>query len=745
MWENIPQELKYNALWCCWKKDPKGKIPFNVKTGGMAQSNNKNTFYPFLTILKYVDKYDGLGLGIFNGYSAIDIDKCIDENGNLSDMASDIIQFIGSYTEYSPSGKGIRIIFKTKVMIDKATHYVQNHKRGLEIYISDNTNKFVTITGNVLYASEIKEVDITYILDTYMKKDTEPKRGSEVAVNQEGVVDLSVLRRALNRDEKLAYLWNKTASGSGGDESETDLALINKLSFYLQKNRAAVEQAFIDSPYFQSKDDLHKRKWLDRTDYRETTIQTAFESVVTVYNPNFNKMYPLNDTGNAHRFVDKFGENIRYNVDNAMWMIWNGQYWQFDQYKKIKQYAEILVEEMKQQALLCDDPDLQKDILKNVNRTSQSSGKENMLKESQHLFNIPVTNLSFDYNPLLFNCKSGVIDLTTGKLLKHDRTLMLSKYSGVDLSYDEPKRWLKFLDEVFQGDKELIHYMQKVLGYSITGETKEQSMFVFEGDGSNGKSVLLDIMSEVTGSYGATSNSKILLDEKNGNSNLSEIARLNGIRNVVVTETKIGDRLNESAIKDLTSGIGKIVARFLYGNEFEFDFIGKIFMATNHRPVIRGTDHGIWRRIRTIKFKRVFTHAEQDRELIYKLRGELPQILGWVVKGCVMWQKEGLYPIPKSVEDANREYRSEMDIVEKWLNECCETGDTYKEKSSDLFSNLCSYIAVNKEYQITNTMFGRNMGKKFEKKRIGAATYYIGIKLSEDNEYKMNRGKYENV
>ena len=132
----------------------------------------------------------------------------------------------------------------------------------------------------------------------------------------------------------------------------------------MQKNRAAVEQAFIDSPYFQSKDDLHKRKWLDRTDYRETTIQTAFESVVTVYNPNFNKMYPLNDTGNAHRFVDKFGENIRYNVDNAMWMIWNGQYWQFDQYKKIKQYAEILVEEMKQQALLCDDPDLQKRYLK---------------------------------------------------------------------------------------------------------------------------------------------------------------------------------------------------------------------------------------------------------------------------------------------------------------------------------------------------------------------------------------------
>ena len=176
---NIPQELKMNALWCGWKLTDKGKEPFNLLTGQHARSNDETTFSSYPVLLNNLHKYlkfegekqvGGIGLGIFRGFSAIDIDHCIDENGVLSDMAKDIIDFCQSYTEYSPSKTGIRIIFKTNVKIDKDEYYINNRDNGLEIYISDNTNKFVSITGNKLSGDIINEVDISYVLNKYMKK-----------------------------------------------------------------------------------------------------------------------------------------------------------------------------------------------------------------------------------------------------------------------------------------------------------------------------------------------------------------------------------------------------------------------------------------------------------------------------------------------------------------------------------------------------------------------------------------------
>lgn len=749
IFDNIPNELKQNGLWCCWRLSDKGKIPYNAMTGGLAKSNDKSTFHPFQKVMENLHFYynfdennkplGGLGLGIFNGFSAIDIDECRNpETGELSELANDIIDFCQSYTEISPSGKGIRIIFKTEIKIDKEEYYINNRNNGLEIYISDNTNKFVTITGNVLYPSNLRNVDITYILNKYMKKKTASFN------NINGPADISNLQKALKKDKKLIELWNMQAPGSGANESEIDLALCNKLTFYLKGDYEAVNKAFINSPYFRSKDDEHKKKWLVRNDYRDQTIKTAINSLLSSVNKMVTSEFELNDTGNAHRFVEKFGDIIRYNVDNKSWMIWNGKHWQTDIYNNIKNFAELVIEDMKQQALIMEDTQEKKAILSNIKRTLSSAGKVAMLKEAEHLDGIPCTNNDFDANPFLFNCASGVINLKTGIINSHDKNLMLSKYSPYEISNEKPTRWLQFLKEVFNDDEELINYVHKILGYSMTGSTKEQCMFMFLGDGANGKSVLLEVINEVMGSYGATSNSEILLEKRNQQGNLGEIARLAGIRNVVTNETKIGDKLNESSIKSLTSGIEKIVARFLYGNEFEFVPIFKIFMATNHRPVIRGTDNGIWRRIKIIPFNVTFTKDKQDKELIYKLKREIPQILNWLVEGCILWQKEGINN-PKAIDDSIKEYRSEMDLIQRWIDECCEIDDSFNEKSLDLFNDLCNYISINREFQMSNTLFGRNMGKKFEKRRYGGATYYLGIRLKKDNEYLLSQEEYERI
>ena len=315
----IPQELKMNALWCCWKYTPNQegvliKKPFNVLTGYGAKSNDPSTFVSYPTLLNHLHEYlcidengkqtGGVGLGIFRGYSAIDIDHCVDENGNINSMAKEIIDFCQSYTEFSPSKTGIRIIFKTNVLIDKTQFYINNQNIGLEIYISDNTNKFVTITGNKISGDTINDIDITPLLIKYMKK---------------GVININKL---LEKDAKFNELWNNKAPGSHSNENELDAALCCKLAYYLKNDPVEIDKYFRLSPYYNSKDALHKSKW-EREDYRNNTIKSA----MILVEPNIvratTKTFDLNDTGNAHRFIDMFGDILRYNVDNKCWMIQN--------------------------------------------------------------------------------------------------------------------------------------------------------------------------------------------------------------------------------------------------------------------------------------------------------------------------------------------------------------------------------------------------------------------------------------
>ena len=726
MYDSIPQELITKGLWCCWRKTDKGKIPYDCLKSTMAKSNDRTTFYSFDVASKYVQYYDGLGIGIFNGFSAIDIDSCI-VDGVISDMAQEIIDYCQSYTEISPSGTGIRIIFKAnkKIDFDKSAYYINNRKIKLEIYIEGVTNKFVTITGNTILHCDVNTVDIEYILNKYMKKNA-------IVINRTPTgVATTDIDKFISRDKKLNELWNNIAPGFGANESELDLALCMKLAFYLQRDPIAIRDAFEHSPYYRSKDDKHLKKW--ETVYSDNTIQKAVDSCVDVYNPNYtSRHYDLNDTGNAHRFVDKFGDDIKYNVDNKMWMIWNGINWQFDIFGNVKNLAETLIHEMKDEAFSITDADSQKEMLKNVNRLFNKSGKESMLIEAQHLEMIPVNNDTFDKNDYLFNCLSGVVNLRNGVIMEHNKMMLLNKISAVSVNKDKPVKFLNFLNDMFEGNQELIHYLHKAFGYSLTGDCREQCMFILVGDGNDGKSLLLQIIQEVIGDYSATSNPDLLLDKKTQSANLSEVARLKGIRYCVVNELKMGDRLNESGVKDITSGNNKIVARFLYGNEFEFLPKMKIWLATNYEPRIIGTDKGIWRRIVEIPCRRSLRDDEVDKDLIYKLREEKDQIFNWLIEGCLLWQQEGL-KLPECLLKEKERYKTDQDIIQQWVNEYCELHPMYIEKATTLFESFKNYCYRNNEYPMSQTLFGRNFSKKFHKRTSNGAIVYCGIRLKNDD------------
>ena len=729
--KDLPQELKFNALWCCWKLTSNGKVPFNVLTGQGAKSNDPSTFVSYPILLQHIHKYlkvddngkqlGGVGLGIFRGYSAVDIDHCVDEDGNISDMARDIIDFCQSYTEYSPSKTGIRIIFKTQTRIDKSQYYINNHNNGLEIYISDNTNKFVSITGNKISGDTINEIDIQPLLNKYMKK------GS------------FNIEKALAKDNKLKELWNKQAPGSHADESETDMALCCKLAYYLKNDENEVKRYFEMSPYFKSKDEQHKKKWMNGT-YAVDTIRGANTYIGPVESKAV-KTYDLNDTGNAHRFIDMFGDILHYNVDNKMWMIWNGNYWQYDVTESVKNYVEILAEQMLYETNNINDVQERIRAIRNIEDIYSSGGKESLLKEARHLTNIPIVNEQLDSNAYLLCTKSGTINLKDGSISENRKENLMSQCTCCEISEDKPKLWIKVINDIFQGNEGLIRYFQKALGYSISDLCVEQEMFILQSDGNSGKSLIFDIIRTILSSYAIVASAQLITEEKyNAGSNKEEIARLKGKRLIVIDEIDEGDKLNEKLVKNLTSGLTPMIGKFLYAGSFEFAFRGKIWLLTNYDTVVKGVDKGIWRRLVKIPLYSDFT-GKEDKYLRDKLIEEAPQILGWLLEGFRLYLKEGLQK-PEEIKQATKEYREEMDIVSQWIDEYCECKPDYFERANTLYDNFRAFCQ-RRDQRTTQTIFGRNLGKKFKKYNSGSGIVYIGIRLKKGADDLVKRVNYE--
>lgn len=273
--DNIPEVLKQNALWCVWKRSERGKVPFDPATGFHAKSNDPSTFSDFQTAYNACQSggYDGLGVGIFNSIGAIDIDHCITD-GKLSGMAEDIIQQMGSYTEISPSGEGIRIIFMIEdFSFDKGRYYINNQKKGLEVYIAGATQKFVTITGNKFNDSPVVDGTSTLpmVLDKYMQRDSVQTGHSQL--NATAPVDTeSRLEIGLEKDKKLKAYWD--GARPHRNESEDDMGFMVKLMYWCNNDADSAIKAFRSSPYASQKDEIHKKK-LERLDYFPNLAKAA--------------------------------------------------------------------------------------------------------------------------------------------------------------------------------------------------------------------------------------------------------------------------------------------------------------------------------------------------------------------------------------------------------------------------------------------------------------------------------------
>src|SRR5215211_5860328 len=347
---------------------------------------------------------------------------------------------------------------------------------------------------------------------------------------------------------------------------------------------------------------------------------------------------------------------------------------------------------------------------------------------------VPVSPSELDINAWLLNCENGTIDLQTGDLRPHHREDLITKL--VQAKYDpanpaEAPRFARFLEEVFGGDETLISFVQRFAGYSLTGSTEERVLAILHGRGKNGKTTLVELLREVLSDYARNTDVETLLIKKyQGVGN--DVAALKGARFVSASEVEKGRRLAESKIKQLT-GRDTVTARFLFGDNFDFKPEFTLWLSTNNKPLIQGTDDAIWDRIRLIPFDQRFEGAAADPRLPEKLREEAAGVLAWMVEGCIKWQRDGLGE-PEKVLTATESYRAEMDTLAAFIDEECIVRPDAWCKFADLYTAYTRWCEESNERPEKKRRFADSLTERGFEADNGAKNVAIrrGIALRYD-------------
>lgn len=440
------------------------------------------------------------------------------------------------------------------------------------------------------------------------------------------------------------------------------------------------------------------------------------------------------DLGNARRLVALYGADIRYVYLWGKWLHWDGRRWRIDTSGSIERMAKGVAKSLwKEVAEYEDDDDRKKAVL--FASLSESAAKlAAMVRLSQSEEGIPIQPDDLDHDPWLLNVQNGTIDLRNGQLESHRKTDLISKICPA--IYDPSALcplWEKFLLDVFDGQCDLVRFVQRLLGYCLTGDVSEQIVAIFYGKGANGKSTLINAVLEIMGEdYSLKTPPDFLMLKRTDHP--TAVTDLFGRRFVAAIETEENKRLAEALIKELTGG-DRIRARRMREDYWEFSPSHKIILACNHKPEVRGTDHGIWRRIKLVPFLRTFDGSARDKQLPEKLSRERAGILAWLVRGCLEWQQHGLGD-PEAVHEATAKYREEQDILRRFIADCCEEVPGGRAQASHL-------LEAYRQWAGNSSMSQRKLGDILSERGLGKVSingcvFWVGLELKYDRSRPKN-------
>lgn len=413
--------------------------------------------------------------------------------------------------------------------------------------------------------------------------------------------------------------------------------------------------------------------------------------------PESNKRYQWNDIGNGNLFADWFKDIARFAPERKKWMVYDGRRWKADTANlKVMQLCKQLADALMSYALSIKDEKLRTDYIKHITKWQQRNYRETILKDAASIY--PVEMSEFDTDPFILNCLNGTLNLRSRLFHTHKAEDMLSKLSGV--IYDpqaKSLRWERFINEIMQSQDKAV-YLQKSLGYSLTGDTSHECFFMPYGPTSrNGKGTLMETFMQLMGDYGRTATPDTIAQKQkpNGSGPSEDIARLAGARFINISEPDKKMVLSAALVKTLT-GKDKITARFLNENSFEFYPQFKLWVNTNHLPTVTDSTLFSSGRVKIIPFEKHFTEAERDEGLKVELAKpeNLSAVLNWCLEGLWLIEETGFKP-PEEVVAATDDYRRSNDKISRFLGDEMEQDSLAETRTSEVYRRYQEWCASN--------------------------------------------------
>jgi putative DNA primase/helicase len=743
--------------------------------------------------------YRGVGLGFVftpdDPYMLVDLDHSVaPETSVIASWAQAIIDTLHSYTQRSVSGTGLHVLVQAQVPTDDKQH------GDVQMW---HKERFCAMTGwhfpETPRTIELRQSQLTMVHAAHilMPKAAEQAKKTKAYATQQRTSPngrsprlsdheiITIASRAEN-SAKFNALWGGDSSGYTS-ASEADQALLCLLAFYTR------DEEQLDSLFRQS--GLFDKKWETRQGYRDKTIANALDTVTKHYDPiayaaeqaatkgrnghakspppeepqaqteapsGDSDPLPYSDYTNALSFAREHGHNLRYCFAWRSWLVWTGTHWERDDTGRVHQLAKQTIKKLARRVESLDK-DQAKALLVHVKKSLSKSSLDAMVRTAQDEPGIPIKPETLDGDIWLLNCANGTLDLRTGKLRPHRQADLLSKC--LPIAYDSDAKcptWERFLWRIMGGTMTpddpdmsacelenrrkaderataLITFLQRAIGYTLTGSTREQCIFILQGPTKTGKSTFLATIRSLLGPYGQQADMESFM-HKDRQEVRNDLADLAGSRSVCALEGQEGRRLAEALIKQMTGGVDLIKARFLFQEHFTFKPQFKVFLGTNPKPVIKDTDNAIWERIRLVPFRVFIPPQERDKTLDEQLQAELPGILAWAVKGCLEWQRLGELREPEAVVESTATYRNEMDTLGAFLTDCCHIADYATVKATTLASAYQAWCKRTSEPQLSNLAFISAIEQRgYERKRGHANQYYwhgLGLVNTEDEPQK---------
>lgn len=736
--ENFPAELKALPQWVVRR----GKVPINPRTGDGAKAGQPNTWATFEEAVQTCESYDGIGFEFHNnGIVGVDLDHVIDQQtGAVDPAALETVKRLNSYTEISPSGTGLHIYVFGKIPVD-------GRKSGArEMY---QAKRYFTVTGIQFgdvrpladRSKEIVELFAEWFPDKFAPL---PQKSTSSAPIDLSDAELIAKIRRSKSGALFSALWDGGWKNSGyKSRSEADIALCNMLAFWTRNDADRIDRLFRSSG-------LMRPKWDRRqsgSTYGAITIQEAIASTQQTYNPQAlfkrkaagitiggaigpvkladlhpekNDRYGWSDIGNGNLFADWYKDIVRYVPERKKWYVYTGKRWEPDTGNlHAMELCKKLADQLAIYALSLPEGALRDAYRKFVEKWQARKNRETILKDAASVR--PASLEVFDKDPYLFNCENGTLNLRTRDFHAHTPGDMLSMISGV--IYDPAAKselWERVVNDCMQGDADKAAFLQKAMGYGLTGDTSEECFFLLYGATSrNGKGTITDTFLKLMGDYGRTAKPDTIAQKQtaNGSGPSDDIARLAGARVVNISEPDKAMVLSAALVKTLT-GNDKITARFLHENSFEFYPQFKFFINTNYLPKVTDTTLFSSGRVKVIPFERHFSEAEQDKGLKKELAKphNLSGVLNWCIEGLRLMQETGFAP-PAAVLSATADYQRDSDKIARFIDDMMELNLIGEIRTEDAYHEYQRWCLRNGQAPEGMPTFKQSMGAYAQIKR----------------------------